>query len=154
MGRQRVDRQGVSGLVAESMGEYMRRASGELLRDFEPITFTHERVTDAEGHTILRPVLTEEMRARLVASLPDLDDDEDDGDATLSATKIGAYLPVSHEVLCDMTDHVCTADCPPVWTPPPVPFRRRVRYAIRRAVRAVTGLRVVHKDRIRSDDED
>jgi hypothetical protein len=72
----------------------------------------------------------------------------------VSATKLGAWLPVSHEALCDSTDHVCTSGCPPVWTPPPVPFRHRVRYAIRRAARAVTGLRIVHKDRIRDEDDD
>lgn len=62
-------------------------------------------------------------------------------------------LPVSHDMLVDYTDHVCTDECPPVWTPPPVPFWLRVRRAIRRAVWTVTGLRVVHKSRIRSDDD-
>lgn len=72
----------------------------------------------------------------------------------VSATKLGAWMPVSHEALRDFTDHVCAPECPPVWTPAPVPVRRRVRYAVSRAARAVTGLRVVHKDRIRGEDDD
>lgn len=140
--------------MAESMGEYMRREVDNL-RLFEPITFTHEQVgTDAAGRPILKPTLSDEMRARLFAGLPDVPEEESDDPVTVSPVKYGAYLPVSHEALVDFTDHVCTAECPPVWTSPPVPFRRRLRYAIRRAVRAVAGLRVVHKNRIRSDDED
>jgi hypothetical protein len=141
--------------VSESMAEFIRRETDVLRAGlFEPITFTHERMgTDPEGRAILKPTLSDEMRARLYAGLPDDEDDEVADHASVSATKQGAYILVSHDVLADYTDHVCTADCPPLWTPEPVPLRRRVRYAIRRAVRAVTGLRVVHKDRIRGDDE-
>jgi hypothetical protein len=71
-----------------------------------------------------------------------------------NAVKLGGYVPVSHEALCDYTDHVCTADCPPPYVPPPVPFRRRARYALRRCWWWVTGLRVAHRSRIDQDGDD
>lgn len=64
------------------------------------------------------------------------------------------HLPVSHELLCDYTGHQCTADCPPPRIPPSVPFRRRVRYALRRGWWQVTGLRIAHRSRIDNDADD
>jgi hypothetical protein len=122
----------------------------EALKDMGPITFTDEQVgTDSEGRRILKPTLSDEMRGRLFAGLGDPEDeDEPPTEPVVSPMKLGAYVTVSHEVLMDFTDHVCTADCPPPTVYPPIPFRRRARYAVRRAARRVTGLRVVHKDRI------
>jgi hypothetical protein len=72
----------------------------------------------------------------------------------VNVVKLSAQVPISHDALCDYTDHVCTADCPPPFVAPPVPLRRRVRYALRRSWWWLTGLRVAHKSRIDQGEED
>lgn len=67
----------------------------------------------------------------------------------LGVVKHSYWLPVSHEALADYADHVCDDCCPPGWTPPPVPWHRRVRYTVRSLrwrLRRIPGYRLVHKD--------
>lgn len=93
------------------------------------------------------------IRREMDAAVDDLGPFVSGPPSEMPVTKLGAWMPVSHELLCDYTDHVCTADCPPPYVVQQVPFWRRVRYAVARAKRAVTGLRVVYKDRIRDEGE-
>jgi hypothetical protein len=70
--------------------------------------------------------------------------------------KSTAYVPYSHEMLCDSGTHRCDERCPPPFVPPPVPWQRRLRYFLRRrwwAVKRIPGYRLVHTDDIRRDDE-
>ena len=75
------------------------------------------------------------------------------------AHKLTAYAEVPHELLVDNDpSHACGPDCPPEPGPaPPLPWRARVRYALRRArwqLARLGGLRLVHKDRIDQDQDD
>jgi hypothetical protein len=74
----------------------------------------------------------------------------------ITVTKYTAYIPYSHEMLCDSGTHQCDDTCPPLYVPPPVPWQRRVRYTLRWwywRLRRIPGYRLVHKDDIRGDDE-
>ena len=65
--------------------------------------------------------------------------------------KLVSYMPLTHAMLVDFTDHVCDQGCPPPYVPEPVSFRRRASWAGRRLwwrVKRIPGLRIAHKDRI------
>jgi hypothetical protein len=90
------------------------------------------------------------------ASDGDHDEEIRSAGAALSAVKRTAYVPYSHELLCDSGTHRCDDTCSPPYVPPPVPWQRRLRYFLRRrwwAVKRIPGYRLVHEDDIRRDDE-
>jgi len=82
---------------------------------------------------------------------------EADVSEPLSAGKVTAYFPVSHDLLVDSDlygQHTCDESCPPPYVPPPVPPRTRMRFFLRRrwwAVKRIPGYRLVHKDDIRGE---
>lgn len=68
--------------------------------------------------------------------------------------KASAYVPISHELACDLGWHTCDASCPPVPVHPMPTHRQRIRWAVRRGWRWLIGLRIVHVSRIDQDQED
>jgi hypothetical protein len=78
-------------------------------------------------------------------------------DPLVVVTKYSQMIPVSHEVLCDYSDHVCDESCPPPTPPPPrPPLATRVRYFLRRrwwGLMRLPGYRLVHKDDIGDPDD-
>lgn len=83
--------------------------------------------------------------------------DDPAADPPLVIGRLAAYIDVPHELLVDSGAHTCDATCPPPYVPPPVPWRRRLRnraWAAGWRLRRLTGLRLVHKDRIDRDRDD
>jgi hypothetical protein len=75
----------------------------------------------------------------------------------LAVHKHAAWVTVPHEPLVDSGGHTCDGTRPPPYTPPPLPWRTRARYALRRTrwrLARLGRLRLVHKDRIDQDRDD
>lgn len=76
---------------------------------------------------------------------------------TLTVHRSTAFVPVTHDQLVDYTDHECDTSCPPPWTPPVIPLKRRVQARLRGIwwrIRRLPGYRIAHKEDIRGWGDD
>jgi|1185.fasta_scaffold1707728_2 hypothetical protein len=72
-------------------------------------------------------------------------------ESTPTIRKIGAYIPINHELLLDSGRHTCDDACPAPQSPPPVPLARRLQSKARSLwwqMKRLPGYRLAHKDDI------